>query len=915
MNIRLKLLFLLVFTCTILASLAVFTVQGYMRSDRQVRILAAALNDLYGVTRTRSAILNQIVHSMNYRLTGRDKDRKRYEEIEAQFWRAHAQWRDAIRRSRDLGLDKDEEADRAAHVERIFKEVKKNTDDAFVLAHSGKIAEAYHLLETKVEPLTDHVLNDEVDEAVLDEVKEFDDAYNEVLMHLGSMPWGGDEGVRQAKIVGIFVQYYLVADRVISNVRKEYKELTDYLISGEEGTRQDFEVLGVDIKKALEKWFTIIKEHTKLGGDEKQETLRVLEVEKHHNEFMELAATAIEMKSAGKLDGVMALFDEKVRGLVGKKLIPKVSEAIDQATKEIDDTHHGLRNVTLAVGVRSVLLLALVSSVIAFTFIGMIRKIIVSLGELRRGTEVVGTGDLSHRIALETSDELGQLASSFNKMAGALQRSRDEMVLAKEYTHNIIRSMSDMLVVVSPEGLVQTVNDAVCSLLGYRESELIGRPVDMIFQEGPPVRSGKIGEKDEIRNVEKTYLAKNGRKIPVSFSTSVMRNDSGRIDGIVCVAQDITDRKRWEESLLLSESTFRKLSQEFHTLLDAIPYALLLLNSDLEVQWANRGAAAVFSRKNAALIGEHCHVLWYGNSSPCPDCYVRKCFRTGNEEVAHRSTPDGKFWDLRAIPIKDGAGQVQNVINIAVDVTEKITIQAEAMQAAHLASLGELAAGVAHEINNPINSIINYAQILIDELTGESSCGELAARILKDGDRISAIVGSLLSFARVFEEDKSGIHVNELLSNALALTETQLQKDGITTRVSAPGNLPEVIAHAQQIEQVFLNVISNARYALIAKNANPRTEKRLEIETALLTEGASPFIRVSFTDNGIGIAPQILDKVVEPFFSTKPRGEGTGLGLSISHGIVSDHGGKLKINSIEGIFTRITIDLPARRED
>ncbi|NIO17279.1 MAG: PAS domain S-box protein [Deltaproteobacteria bacterium] len=917
MSIRLKLVILLFLIGLILGAHAVFFMQGYLKNERQIRIVGASLNDLYGVTRTRSAIITQIMRSMDYRFTGKEEDKKRFEEFEATVWRAQAEWRDAIRKSRELGQNKDEESDRAAHVQRIYKQVKKSIAKAFALANSGKAWEAYNLLETEVEPLTDHVLNDDLDEAVTREIREVDEAYEKALLQLGTMPWVGEKGIEQVRLARVFLSYFLIADQLLLNTRKQYGEILAHLVSGKGETKREFDALGVDVKNSFKEWFEAAQSHAKLGGKEKREVLRALEVEKHVNEFQEMAGRAFELKDGGKTKEVLQFFEKTLRPFTENILIKEISEELNRAKREIENAHRTLLSATLAAGAKAILLLAVASLLVVLFFIGMIRNIIVSLGKLRRGTEIVGSGELGHRIGLKSRDELGQLASSFDRMSQALQHSRDEMVMAKEYTQNILRSMNDMLVVISPKGIIKTVNDALCTLLGYTEDELVGQPVDTILPEGLPRRysgTGERGGKMDTGSVERAYLTKTGSRIPVSLAGSVMRNDSGETEGIVWVAQDITQRKQWEESLLLSERKFRKLSQEFHTLLDAIPDALLLINPDLEVQWANKAATAVFSMEAAELIGRHCHALWYGNPAPCEDCHVQRSFRSRKEESAHRSTPDGKFWDVRAIPIKDEMGRVTYVINIAVDVTEKITLQAEAMQAAHLASLGELAAGVAHEINNPINSIINYAQILIDELSGATPCGEYAERILKEGDRISSIVRSLLSFARVFEEEKSDIHVDELLANSLSLSATQMKKEGIKLSVICPADLPEIEAHSQQIEQVFLNVISNARYALAMKYPQAHEDKALEISSERVLIDSCPFVRVTFFDRGTGIPPQILDKVVEPFFSTKPKGAGTGLGLSISHGIITDHGGRLKIDSIEGVCTRVTIDLPARRD-
>ncbi len=269
------------------------------------------------------------------------------------------------------------------------------------------------------------------------------------------------------------------------------------------------------------------------------------------------------------------------------------------------------------------------------------------------------------------------------------------------------------------------------------------------------------------------------------------------------------------------------------------------------------------------------------------------------------------YWDWSLQPVKDAAGTVNGLVLSLINVTEKIVLQSEAMQAAHLASLGELAAGVAHEINNPLNGIINYAQILSNRIEKGSSESDIANRILKEGDRIANIVRSLLSFARKREEGKNVINILGILSDTLLLTEAQILKESIKLKVDVPQDLPEIIGNPQQIQQVFLNIINNARYALNQKYPEADEDKILEVSGEKMTVDDYPYIRISFYDRGSGIPANIMDKVMNPFFSTKPSGKGTGLGLSISHGIISAHGGKLIIDSVEGEFTRLIIDLPS----
>ena len=244
------------------------------------------------------------------------------------------------------------------------------------------------------------------------------------------------------------------------------------------------------------------------------------------------------------------------------------------------------------------------------------------------------------------------------------------------------------------------------------------------------------------------------------------------------------------------------------------------------------------------------------------------------------------------------------------EIRDRKLAEAEAIRTSQLASVGELAAGVAHEINNPINGIINYSQILSNNSVKGSKEKDIASRIIKEGDRISKIVANLLGFARTTDKIKGSVSISEILSETLSLTGAQMKKDGIKLVVDIQTDLPGIIAHRQQIEQVFLNIISNARYVLNQKYPGTHNHKCLEILGQTVTIDNNPYIRIVFYDHGSGIPENIKDKIMNPFFTTKPTGHGTGLGLSISHGIIKDHSGKLTFDSVEGEYTKVILDLP-----
>jgi two-component system NtrC family sensor kinase len=373
---------------------------------------------------------------------------------------------------------------------------------------------------------------------------------------------------------------------------------------------------------------------------------------------------------------------------------------------------------------------------------------------------------------------------------------------------------------------------------------------------------------------------------------------------------EILEHKQTLGVLEASRNRFEKLSLEFNALLDAIPDQIILLSPELAIQWANRSAAGTAGVSPAGIGEYHCYQLRDDRYSPCEDCPVLTAFHTG--EIGYRQYParNGSVWEVKAFPIRDAKGEVKNVIEVSTDVTQKLSLQAESMRMARLASMGELAAGVAHEINNPINGIVNYAQILIDESGPGGDEIEIPKRIIKEGNRIATIVRSLLSFARQDKAERMPVHIHEILADSLALSGMQLEKDGITIKVDVPPELPQILANPQQIEQVLLNIINNARHALNERYPQSDPNKILEIQGEALTIMDRPYVRMAFHDRGKGIPEGHLNRLMDPFFSTKDETCSTGLGLSISHGIVSDHGGKLTIKSVEHQYTKVEVLLP-----
>ena len=372
---------------------------------------------------------------------------------------------------------------------------------------------------------------------------------------------------------------------------------------------------------------------------------------------------------------------------------------------------------------------------------------------------------------------------------------------------------------------------------------------------------------------------------------------------------DITERVRARQALKENQA-------KLEAIVSSVSEVMVMVDADLKVTWANREAERLLGPN---LLGHTCHQILQSREEPCRACPARLALRQGRgvheREIAYQD-PEGirrALWGRASVVDRDEAGRPRLVLLVYREVTELKALQAEAMHTGHLAALGELAAGVAHEINNPVSGIINCAELILRQGKVKSSPQDLAAIIIREGERIAGIVHSLLSFARHSPEEHEPLDLGPLLEESLALLRARMIKEGVDLVLKSQALLPPVAGRRNHIQQVFLNLLSNARYALNHKFGPGEPGKRLEISLELTKQGEEDRVRIKFRDNGMGIPAKVMDKVFDPFFSTKPVGEGTGLGLSISHGIVTNLGGQLWLQSEEGRFTEVWVELPVWR--
>lgn len=353
-------------------------------------------------------------------------------------------------------------------------------------------------------------------------------------------------------------------------------------------------------------------------------------------------------------------------------------------------------------------------------------------------------------------------------------------------------------------------------------------------------------------------------------------------------------------------------SRIWEQLFNAIQDPVLVVRPDGIIIEANEATLQAAQKSRGEVVGQGICKIVHGGRWPHIKCPLEEFLKTCTPKVEETRLP-GLFgeYSFTISPVKEMDGKIDKIMLIARELTRDESRKVDSIRTAKLAAIGELAAGVAHEVNNPITGIINFAQVLLDNYDLDPAGIAILENIIKEGDRIASITHNLLSFARADINEPEPINPVDMIKDTLALGQHQLTKDGIRVVTEFPKDDSFIVADFRQLQQVLLNLISNSRYALNARYPGSDPRKTIKISCLKKQKNSQPVYQITVKDYGTGLPQSILERLFEPFFTTKPPGEGTGLGLSISYGIIKDHGGELRVNSILNKFTEMIIELPA----
>ena len=530
----------------------------------------------------------------------------------------------------------------------------------------------------------------------------------------------------------------------------------------------------------------------------------------------------------------------------------------------------------------------------------------------------------SKSIRVYSPDELELLATIGIQVGVALDNARlhKEMMESKTYLEQVIESSHDGIITVDPDLTIRTWNRGAEQMLGWSREEVIGRQAPFVpaelWEEAKSMVELAIFSRQALY-YETVRRHKDGRTIDVSLSLSPLLGIDGAVMGAMAILRDITERKQFERALQASEEKYRSL---FESANDPI---FLIEPESGAILDANRQAIATTGYSADELRSMRIMDIHPPEERDKAKAIVREVLEKGaivSFEGTNLQTRDGRLIPLSiSARLAEFSGR-RVIVGIARDITdlrrtedERAKIQRQLLQAEKLAALGQLAAGVAHEINNPLATIAGCAEGLLDRASHPSLRAQPAfqdfpdylAVIEEEAYRCKEITGGLLQFVRGETADREPTDINHLLEKSLELTSHQSRFSGLELQFELSHRLPILQANRNRLRQVFLSLAVNALEACSGQGS-------LTVRTLNRPTQTGGEVVIEFEDRGCGIPPELLGKIFEPFFTTKGEQRGTGLGLAICQGIVAEHGGRIEVESEVGRGSLFRVILPVSQD-
>jgi PAS domain S-box-containing protein len=467
----------------------------------------------------------------------------------------------------------------------------------------------------------------------------------------------------------------------------------------------------------------------------------------------------------------------------------------------------------------------------------------------------------------------------------------------------LFETLQEGIYIVTPDDKILEVNPALVHMLGYdSKEELLGKKVSEIFvdQEQRSILTREVNRQPAPQGREITLRRKDGLPVVCLNTSSAVRDTSGRVVRYQGALADITERRAMEKRLHQQQEFARRL-------VDSFPDLIFVVDNERRYTFVSPKVEEVLGYQTdetiGTIFGERTHQEDRSAVLAVFDDLLqgKRNFSSIELRVRHKQ---GEWRRLRChfSPLSSESGKIEGVVISGRDITEVKRLEEQLIQAEKLAAMGQMLAGVAHELNNPLTAILGASELLRDRAGIDENTKRQLDMTHRQARRAARIVQNLLEFSRPASPQKKALDLNAVIDRTLQLHEHSFRRNSIQVDFTPSPGLPPTVGDANQLIQIFLNLVGNAEHAIREIRPSGRIQIRLG------KKGSRIF--ATFQDDGAGIKPEVLPKIFDPFFTTKRPGGGTGLGLSICMSIVREHGGDMEVESLPAGGAAFTVYLP-----
>jgi PAS domain S-box-containing protein len=496
-------------------------------------------------------------------------------------------------------------------------------------------------------------------------------------------------------------------------------------------------------------------------------------------------------------------------------------------------------------------------------------------------------------------EEARGAADRYRQASEDERRARDAVGQSESRYRNLFESATEAIYTVDAQGSFTTVNEATCEMTGKPREELLGRsplPLMASAEVAMVKEHFKSALAGAARRYECHFVRSDGTRRLASVTNTPIRHAS-RVIGILGVARDVTDERERALALQRSESRYTRLVESASDAIFMVDPAGIMIS-------VNRSLERSSGRLRDDLVGSPFADLVDTRDQAVAAQAIIDTFEGQRRRVELRYTAtDGELrqCSLTLTPLVE-SDTITGALGVVRDVTDEKRLAEQLMQQEKLAAVGQLVSGVAHELNNPLASVMAFAQLLLAAPPGAEYDRRAIEAINQESKRAAKIVANLLTFARQHQPERTTTDLNRVVDDTLELRRYALRIADVEVETRLDPALPMTWADPFQLQQVVLNLITNAEHALSAWNGVRRI--------LITTSRAATQLVIRVEDTGPGIQPEHVARIFNPFFTTKPVGEGTGLGLSISDGILREHGGRIRVESHVGHGSTFFVEVP-----